>query len=141
MAENHTFDRPGRCSRSRDRGPGARLPFVVPRLGEQTDHPQEVIEAAAAHVGQNKVEAAHARSDLFERRRRLMDGGLPRRKAPGGGLSAVTVVGGDALAVLGARPPRVRSRTAVNPLRGSSSDAGAANLAGSTCSTRQRTRT
>ena len=40
---------------------------------EETDHPREVIEAALAHVIQNKVEAANARSDLFERRRRLMD--------------------------------------------------------------------
>ena len=39
---------------------------------EKTDHPREVIEAALAHVVQNKVEAAYARSDLFERRRRLM---------------------------------------------------------------------
>ena len=40
---------------------------------EKTDHPREVIEAALAHVVQNKVEAAYARSDLFERRRRLMN--------------------------------------------------------------------
>ena len=40
---------------------------------ERTDHPREVIEAALAHVVQNKVEAAYARSDLFERRRALMD--------------------------------------------------------------------
>ena len=40
---------------------------------ERTDHPREVIEAALAHVVQNKVEAAYARSDLFERRRQLMD--------------------------------------------------------------------
>ena len=40
---------------------------------EETDHPREVIEAALAHVVQNKVEAAYARSDLFERRRRLMN--------------------------------------------------------------------
>ena len=40
---------------------------------EKTDHPREVVEAALAHVVQNKVEAAYARSDLFERRRRLMD--------------------------------------------------------------------
>ena len=40
---------------------------------ERTDHPREVIEAALAHVVQNQVEAAYARSDLFERRRRLMD--------------------------------------------------------------------
>ena len=41
--------------------------------GERTSHPREVVEAALAHVVQNKVEAAYARSDLFERRRRLMD--------------------------------------------------------------------
>ena len=40
---------------------------------EETDHPREVVEAALAHVVQNKVEAAYRRSDLFERRRRLMD--------------------------------------------------------------------
>ena len=39
---------------------------------EETNHPREVVEAALAHVVQNKVEAAYARSDLFERRRRLM---------------------------------------------------------------------
>ena len=38
---------------------------------EETDHPREVIEAALAHVVRNRVEAAYARSDLFERRRRL----------------------------------------------------------------------
>ncbi len=41
--------------------------------GEETDHPREVIEAALAHVVRNRVEAAYARSDLFERRRTLMD--------------------------------------------------------------------
>ncbi len=40
---------------------------------EMTDHPREVVEAALAHVVGNKVEAAYARSDLFERRRRLMN--------------------------------------------------------------------
>ena len=40
---------------------------------EETNHPREVIEAALAHVVQNEVEAAYARSDLFERRRHLMD--------------------------------------------------------------------
>ena len=40
---------------------------------EQTNHPREVIEAALAHVVQNRVEAAYARSDLFERRRVLMN--------------------------------------------------------------------
>ena len=41
---------------------------------EETDHPQEVIEAALAHVVRNRVEAAYARSNLFERRQVLMDG-------------------------------------------------------------------
>ena len=40
---------------------------------ERTDHPREVIEAALAHVVRNQTEAAYARSDLFEPRRRLMD--------------------------------------------------------------------
>ena len=33
----------------------------------------DLVEAALAHRVQNPVEAAYARSDLFERRRRLMD--------------------------------------------------------------------
>ena len=40
---------------------------------EETTHPREVIEAALAHVVMNQTEAAYARSDLFERRRRLMN--------------------------------------------------------------------
>ena len=40
---------------------------------ERTNHPRDVVEAALAHVARNKVEAAYARSDLFERRRQLMD--------------------------------------------------------------------
>ena len=40
---------------------------------EETNHRREVVEAALAHVVGNKVEAAYARSDLFERRRQLMD--------------------------------------------------------------------
>ena len=40
---------------------------------EETDHPREVVEAALAHVVRNRVEAAYARSDLFERRRGLME--------------------------------------------------------------------
>ena len=43
------------------------------RAAEETEHRREVIEAARAHVVGNKVEAAYARSDLFQRRRRLMD--------------------------------------------------------------------
>ena len=37
---------------------------------ERTSTPREVIEAALAHTVQNPTEAAYARSDLFERRRR-----------------------------------------------------------------------
>ena len=40
---------------------------------ERTNHPREVIEAALAHVVKNQTEAAYARSDLFERRRLLMN--------------------------------------------------------------------
>ena len=40
---------------------------------EETSHPREVVEAALAHVVGNQTEAAYARSDLFERRRHLMD--------------------------------------------------------------------
>ena len=39
----------------------------------QTNTPREVVEAALAHTVRNPTEAAYARSDLFERRRRLMD--------------------------------------------------------------------
>ena len=40
---------------------------------EQTDAPHAVMEAALAHIVSNAVEATYARSDLFDRRRRLMD--------------------------------------------------------------------
>ena len=40
---------------------------------EATNHPRDVIEAALGHVVTNRTEAAYARSDLFERRRRLMN--------------------------------------------------------------------
>jgi integrase len=39
----------------------------------ETGQPREVAEAALAHVVKNQVEAAYARSDLFERRRELME--------------------------------------------------------------------
>ena len=39
----------------------------------ETDYPREVAEAALAHAIQNKVEAAYRRSDLFEKRRLLME--------------------------------------------------------------------
>jgi integrase len=40
--------------------------------GETTAHPREVIEAALAHKLKDKAEAAYARGDLFQKRRRLM---------------------------------------------------------------------
>jgi len=40
---------------------------------EQTNFPREVAEAALAHVTKDKTEAAYARSDVFERRRKMMD--------------------------------------------------------------------
>ena len=40
---------------------------------EGTDDPREVIEEPLGHVVRNKVEAANARSDLFEWRRHLME--------------------------------------------------------------------
>ena len=39
----------------------------------KTDHPREVIEAAMGLVVRNRVEAAYARSDMFERRPVLID--------------------------------------------------------------------
>lgn len=39
---------------------------------EKTSHPRDVIEQSLAHTLQNKVEAAYLRSDLFEKRRALM---------------------------------------------------------------------
>jgi integrase len=40
---------------------------------EATNYPREVAEAALAHILADKVEAAYRRSDLFEKRRRLME--------------------------------------------------------------------
>ena len=40
---------------------------------ERTSTPREVVATALAHTVQNPTDAAYARSDLFERRRRLMD--------------------------------------------------------------------
>ena len=40
---------------------------------EETNHPREVVVAALAHLVRNQVEAAYRRTDLFERRHRLME--------------------------------------------------------------------
>ena len=88
--------RPSCAIRSRQRAQRCRvlsagtLPTLLRRLGiaavphgfrssfrdwaaECTDTPHAVMESALAHVVRNKAEAAYARSDLFERRRVLMD--------------------------------------------------------------------
>ena len=60
--------------RPRDRGGAPRVPFELPRLGaECSDAPREVCELALAHVNSDRVEAAYRRTDLFERRRELME--------------------------------------------------------------------
>ena len=43
------------------------------RAGEYTSTPREICEAALAHTINDKAETAYARSDLFEKRRELMD--------------------------------------------------------------------
>jgi len=40
---------------------------------ERSDAPREVCELALAHVNTNAIEAAYRRTDLFERRRDLME--------------------------------------------------------------------
>ena len=53
--------------------------FGLPRssfcdwAAEQTNFPREVAAAALAHAIQSRVEAAYRRSDLFDKRRLLMD--------------------------------------------------------------------
>ena len=57
---------------------------------ERTYTPHAVMEAALAHAIKNRAEAAYARSDLFEKRRELMEswaeylGGEPRSREPVG---------------------------------------------------------
>ena len=57
---------------------------------ERTHTPHAVMEAALAHAIKNRAEAAYARSDLFEKRRELMEswaeylGGEPRSREPVG---------------------------------------------------------
>ena len=41
--------------------------------GETTAHAREVVEAALAHRIKDKAEAAYARGDLFQKRRKLME--------------------------------------------------------------------
>jgi len=52
--------------------------------GETTSHAREVIEAALAHKLKDKAEAAYARGDLFQKRRRLMQDWAAYLTAAGG---------------------------------------------------------
>ena len=57
---------------------------------ERTDHPREVVEAALAHRVRDQTEAAYARSDLFERRRQLMDDWTEYLIATGGQAASLS---------------------------------------------------
>ena len=77
MSHSTRKDGPG-CAQRRRRvhgtsTPNGRRSSFRDWAAEATDHPREVVEAALAHVVQNKVEAAYRRTDLFERSRRLMN--------------------------------------------------------------------
>ncbi|MGE4036985.1 MAG: tyrosine-type recombinase/integrase [Hyphomonadaceae bacterium] len=58
---------------------------------ERTNFPREVAEAALAHAVGDKVEAAYRRSDLFDKRRKLMEawGGYCEAQTAGGGGDVV----------------------------------------------------
>ena len=62
-------------------------------VSEATGYPREVAEAALAHVVGDKTQAAYARGDLFEKRRRLMDewAAFCDRTAPASGENVVTL--------------------------------------------------
>ena len=74
---------------------------------EETDHPREVAEAALAHKVRSQIEAAYRRSDLFERRRRLMDDWAGYLAGPSRGPQAGAALDGRAR-----RGQRGRRRTA-----------------------------
>ncbi|MCC1495044.1 site-specific integrase [Cognatishimia sp. F0-27] len=59
--------------------------------GETTGFPREVIEAALAHGIKDKAEAAYARSDLFDKRRKLMEAWTSRAMPQTKGLNVVAL--------------------------------------------------
>jgi integrase len=58
---------------------------------ETTAYPNHVVEQALAHVIGSKVEAAYRRSDLFDKRRRLMADWARYASTPGAKRSFATV--------------------------------------------------
>jgi integrase len=61
--------------------------------GETTSHPREVIEQALAHRLKDKAEAAYARGDLFQKRRRLMQDWTDYLTKPKAGVTRLPVAG------------------------------------------------
>lgn len=59
--------------------------------GETTGFPREVIEAALAHGIKDKAEAAYARSDLFDKRRKLMEAWAAQSNRIGLGQKVVSI--------------------------------------------------
>lgn len=55
---------------------------------ERTNFPREVAEAALAHVVKDKAEAAYARSDVFDKRRKMMESWGTYLAASSGGVVA-----------------------------------------------------
>nr|WP_243730896.1 site-specific integrase [Rubellimicrobium sp. CFH 75288] len=60
---------------------------------ERTNFPREVAELALAHVNKDRVEAAYARSDLFEKRQKMMEAWATFLTS---GLAKVVKLGGGA---------------------------------------------
>ena len=54
------------------------------RAAARTNHPRQVVEAALAHVLQNKVETGYVLSDLFQHRCPLLDDSIPYLRGPRG---------------------------------------------------------
>ncbi len=60
---------------------------------ERTAYPSEVAEAALAHTSRDRVEAAYARSDLFDLRARLMADWAAFLSAPAIAADVVVPIG------------------------------------------------
>ena len=68
----HILCSPNTCGSTQPSTHGFRASFRT-WAQERTNVPREVCEAALAHTLKDKAEAAYARSDLFEKRRELME--------------------------------------------------------------------